>query len=208
MDVNLQGTWNVLLAARSAGIGKVVFLSSVDVLGVFKGERNPDFLPLDETHPSRPNTTYGMSKYLAEEMCRLFARNTDTCVVCLRPPGVWAFPSTYQWVVSEREKRAAFEHDPFWEYGAFIDVRDLASACVCALDPSVAGFHSLLVSSDDITTSGRTSRTLSQDLLPKVEWRGGREYDEQPYRTLVKNDAAKRVLNWQPRHLWAHYVDR
>jgi len=44
MEVNLQGTWNVLAASSATNIQRIVFLSSVDVLGVFKGERAPDFL--------------------------------------------------------------------------------------------------------------------------------------------------------------------
>ena len=89
MAVNLQGTWNVLSAAQEAGIPRVVFLSSVDTLGVFKGERVPDYLPLDDTHPCYPTTPYAISKYLAEAMCHFFSASTDVSVVCLRPPGVW-----------------------------------------------------------------------------------------------------------------------
>ena len=51
MKVNLEGTWNVLEAAEQAGVRRIVHLSSVDALGVFKGERPPDYLPLDNDHP-------------------------------------------------------------------------------------------------------------------------------------------------------------
>jgi nucleoside-diphosphate-sugar epimerase len=83
---NLQATWNVLTAARDAGVRRVVFLSSADVLGVFKGERAPDYLPLDDAHPCYPSTPYGISKLLAEAMCRLFSESSDLPVVCLKPP--------------------------------------------------------------------------------------------------------------------------
>ena len=36
MEVNLQGTWNVLSCALANKIPRIVFLSSVDVLGVLK----------------------------------------------------------------------------------------------------------------------------------------------------------------------------
>ena len=207
MAANLQGTWNVLSAAQEAGIPRVVFLSSVDALGVFKGERSPDYLPLDDTHPRYPTTPYAISKYLAEDMCRLFSASTDVSVVCLRPPGVWT-EETYAWIQSERAKRAEFEWDPFWEYGAFIDVRDLSQACVCALTCGVEQFACLLVSSADITTSGRTSRQLAEFVLPDVEWRGGAEYEAEPFRSLVKIENAKRTLGWTPKHSWQSYVER
>ncbi len=191
MEVNLQGTWNVLYATLAADIPRIVFLSRVDVLGLFKGERTPDFLPLDESHPCYPSTPYAIPKYLAEELCDVFASAHGKTVVSLRPPGVWEAPNTYEWVTHEREKRPEFEWDPFWEYGAFIDVRDLAEACVSSLDADVAGYHSVFVSSDDIQTSGMTSRELTQKLHPNVEWRGNSEFEDNPYKTLLSNDAAK-----------------
>lgn len=207
MATNLQGTWNVLSAAQEAGIRRAVFLSSVDALGVFKGERSPDYLPLDDAHPCYPATPYAVSKHLAEEMCRLFAAATDVSVICLRPPGVWT-EETYAWIRSARAKRTEFEWDPFWEYGAFIDVRDLSQACLCALTCDVERFACLLVSSADVSTSGRTSRELAQFVMPDVEWRGGAKYDAEPFRSLVEIENAKCALGWAPKHSWQAYVER
>ena len=205
MATNLQGTWNVLSAAQEAGIRRVAFLSSVDALGVFKGERSPDYLPLDNAHPCYPSTPYAISKYLAEDVCHLFSAATSISIVCLRPPGVWT-EETYAWIQSERAKRAECEWDPFWEYGAFIDVRDLSRACICTLTCRVEQFACLLVSSEDITTSGRTSRQLAQLVLPHVEWRGGAPYEAEPFRSLMNIENAKRTLGWAPEHTWKSYV--
>jgi UDP-glucose 4-epimerase len=38
--------------------------------------------------------------------------------------------------------------------------------------------------------------------LPGVEWRGGAEYESDPYRSLVDFRRAQRVLGWRPRHSW------
>lgn len=207
MTTNLHGTWNVLSTAQLAGIPRVVFLSSVDALGVFKGERSPDYLPLDDAHPGYPATPYAISKSLAEEMCRLISASTTVSVVCLRPPGVWT-EETYAMIQSERAKRAEFEWDPFWEYGAFIDVRDLSDACIRALTCTIDRFACLLVSSADITTSGRTSRQLAEFVLPDVEWRGGAEYETEPYRSLVNTANARRILGWVGRQSWQSYVEK
>jgi UDP-glucose 4-epimerase len=207
MAGNLQGTWNVLSAAKEIGIRRVVFLSSVDALGVFKGERSPDYLPLDDTHPCYPTTPYAISKYLAENMCRVFAASSNVSVVCLRPPGVWT-EKTYTWIQSERAKRAAFEWDPYWEYGAFIDVRDLSEASINALSCDIEQFECLLVSAADITTSGRTSRQLTESLHKDVDWRGGPEYQSEPFRSLMDIENAKRILGWSPKYSWLQYVER
>jgi len=195
MDVNVVGTANVLAAARGK---RVVFLSSVDVLGVFKGERAPDYLPLDTAHPCYAETPYGRSKVEAEALCRAH----DAPTVILRPPGVWS-DATYDRIKERRAERASYEWDPYWEYGAFVDVRDLASACVAALTCPLDDHATLFVSAPDITTSGRTSRELAKFVHPDTDWRGGPEFDEDPYRTLLDIEPAKRILGWEPRFSWS-----
>jgi UDP-glucose 4-epimerase len=207
MEVNLQGTWNVLGAAREARVGRIVFVSSVDALGVFKGERAPDYLPLDNSHPCYPSTAYGISKHLAEEMCRCVATAGGLSILALRPPGVWT-RDTYAMILSERSKRPEFEWDPFWEYGAFIDLRDLSLACLRALTCEVEGYRCVLLASSDITTSGRTSRELVHLVHPDVEWRGGTQYEADPYRTLVDIEPAMDLLGWSPRHTWRRAMER
>jgi len=203
--VNVEGTRNVLAAGRARGVSRIVFVSSVDVFGVFKGEREPDYLPLDDAHPCYGATPYAISKRIGEEMCRSLSDGGGPLTVSLRPPGVWC-DDTYLWIQAARAKRPEFEWSPFWEYGAFIDVRDLARACLQALTCQIEASMCLSVASSDITTSGRTSREWSSFVHPRVEWRGGPEYDADPYRSLMVIDEARRVLDWQPTHTWKSFV--
>ena len=85
---NVTGNWNMLEAARDAGIGRVVTFSSVNALGVFRGEAVPDYLPIDDDHPIRPPTAYGMAKRLVEELCRCYTVTKGIATVCFRPPAV------------------------------------------------------------------------------------------------------------------------
>jgi UDP-glucose 4-epimerase len=206
METNLVGTWNVLRAASSAGVRKVVFMSSVDALGVFKGQAPPAYFPLDDDHPCTPRTPYGISKRLAEELCRHYSDATGIAVVCLRPPGVWS-DSTYREIAEARRMRPEFEWSPFWEYGAFIDIRDLAAAVAACLDADVGGFHCHLVAADDITTSGPTSREWIERIHPTVEWRGGDEHRGDPFRSLVSCEGAKRSLGWRPTRTWRAFAE-
>ena len=169
--VNVEGTRNVLAAGRAHAVDRIVFVSSVDVFGVFKGEREPDYLPLDDAHPCYGATPYGRSKRIGEEMCRSLSDEGGPLTVSLRPPGVWR-DGTYLRILAARAKRPEFEWSPFWEYGAFIDVRDLARACLQALTCRIEAPKCLSVASSDITTSGRASREWASFLHPRVEWRG------------------------------------
>ncbi|HEY7134353.1 MAG TPA: GDP-mannose 4,6-dehydratase [Acidimicrobiia bacterium] len=60
--VNAEGTLNVLVAARDAGVGRVLVVGSAEEYGAV---RDAD-LPIDEDAPLRPMTPYGASKVAAD----------------------------------------------------------------------------------------------------------------------------------------------
>jgi nucleoside-diphosphate-sugar epimerase len=198
MAVNVTGTWNALAAAKIVGAQRVVAFSSVNVLGIFSGNGTPDYLPIDDDHPVRATTAYGISKRLGEEMCRCFTLDTGIATICLRPP--WVTDDTRK--ASELAKRAAdpeAEWTPFWEYGAWIDVRDLAEAVHLALRCPDPGHMTALVIADDVA-SRTPSMDLAARLLPSTPWRGPPLAE--PRAALVKSDVARLTFGWRPRHRW------
>ena len=66
--VNVEGTLNVLLAARDEGIRRVVFSSSSSVYG------SRSDLPVTEALPCDPISPYGVAKLAAERYCVSFSR--------------------------------------------------------------------------------------------------------------------------------------
>jgi UDP-glucose 4-epimerase len=66
--VNVEGTLNVMLAARDEGIRRVVFASSSSIYG------NQPELPLRETMAPDPISPYGVAKLAAERYCVSFSR--------------------------------------------------------------------------------------------------------------------------------------
>jgi UDP-glucose 4-epimerase len=66
--VNIEGTLNVLLAARDEGVRRVVFSSSSSVYGTRKE------LPVTEGVPPDPLSPYGVAKLAAERYCVAFSR--------------------------------------------------------------------------------------------------------------------------------------
>jgi len=66
--VNVEGTLNVLLAARDEGVRRVVFSSSTSVYGSSRE------LPTREDAPSDPISPYGVAKLAAERYCISFSR--------------------------------------------------------------------------------------------------------------------------------------
>jgi UDP-N-acetylglucosamine/UDP-N-acetyl-alpha-D-glucosaminouronate 4-epimerase len=66
--VNIEGTLNVLLAARDEGVRRVVFSSSTSVYGSTRQ------LPTAEDSPPDPISPYGVAKLAAERYCISFSR--------------------------------------------------------------------------------------------------------------------------------------
>jgi len=204
--VNLLGTWNVLQAAREVGVTRIVSFSSLQALGVAKGERAPDYFPIDDDHSLHASRPYGISKRLGEEMCEMFTSAAGVATVCLRPAMV-CDQQVYAAVASARERQPSAEWEPYWEYGAYIDVRDVATAVGCALRRSINGHHRLLLAAPDAWTSA-PSREMARRLLPEVPWRGGSEYEVEPGRTLVDISRAVQVLGWTPQYRWTEQVNQ
>jgi len=65
-EINILGTLNLLTACAVCGVGKVVYASTAARYG------NPCRLPLDESHPARPQSPYGVSKYAVEHYLRVY----------------------------------------------------------------------------------------------------------------------------------------
>ena len=70
--VNVEGTLNVLLAARDEGVRRVVFASSSSVYG------SSAELPARESGPVDPISPYGVAKLAAERYCVSFSRVYET----------------------------------------------------------------------------------------------------------------------------------
>jgi UDP-glucose 4-epimerase len=76
---NVQGTVSLLQAMRAAQVGSLVFSSSATVYGA------PQYLPLDESHPTSATNPYGRSKLHIEEILADVARSdAQWRIVCLR----------------------------------------------------------------------------------------------------------------------------
>ena len=84
--VNIGGTANVLEAARTAGSGRIVFVSTG---GAIYGEGEGKALPLDEEAAVEPLSAYGQSKFAAEGYLALYGRLHGLSGVSLRLGNVY-----------------------------------------------------------------------------------------------------------------------
>ncbi len=146
---NITGTLNVLNAASACGLKRIVFSSSAAVYG------EPEYLPIDEDHPTRPENYYGFTKLEIERFLAWYDRLKDIRYASLRYfnaagydpagriTGLEKNPENLLPVIldvarGKREKLFIFGDDYDTEDGTgvrdYIHVSDLADAHLLALE--------------------------------------------------------------------------
>lgn len=79
LRTNVEGTLNVLQAARAAGVARVVHTSTSEVYGTAR------YVPINEAHPLRGQSPYAASKIGADKMAEAFHLSYGLPVVTVRP---------------------------------------------------------------------------------------------------------------------------
>ncbi|HMM95765.1 MAG: NAD(P)-dependent oxidoreductase [Micrococcales bacterium] len=197
---NVVSTWNVLEAAAVLGIRKVVFASSETTYGVCfaQGERRPEYLPVDEEHPTVPEDAYATSKVANEVTARSVQRRTGADVYGLRINNVIE-PHEYA------ERFPAFLTDPAQRRRnlfAYIDVRDLAQAIDRCLRTDGLGYEVFNIANADHSVAASTAELVAEfyDDVPMRREMGERE-------TFFCIDKARRLLGYEPAHSWRDVLD-
>ncbi|HEX2428192.1 MAG TPA: SDR family oxidoreductase [Gaiellaceae bacterium] len=119
--VNIEGTLNVLLAARDEGVRRIVNASSSSVYG------NTGTLPRVETQAPDPISPYAVAKLAAERFCTSFSRVYGMEIVSLRYFNVFGprqDPTSQYAAVVPRFIRAIAAGEPVTVYGDGEQSRD------------------------------------------------------------------------------------
>jgi nucleoside-diphosphate-sugar epimerase len=193
--VNTLGTYNVIDAAVKFGVRKIVFASSETTYGICfaHGERKPDYLPVDEDHPTVPEDSYAMSKVANEVTARSFQRRSGFDIYGLRINNVIE-PHEYA------EKFPAYLENPSLRrrnFFAYIDARDLGHMVDRCLAVNGLGYEVFNVANNTHSV-GLTTSELVERFYADVPIRSELAED----RSVYSNAKAKALLGFAPRHDW------
>lgn len=198
---NVSATYNVLRAAADLGVTKVAIASSTAAFGFIYAKKlwAPQYLPLDEQHPSTPQDSYGLSKVLGEQIAdSIVSVNEGMTVSSLRFPGV-NFDLSYE-SFRERWRSPASRASGFWTY---IDARDAAATCRLAMEAKFKG-HEVFIASAAKNCMIQPTLELVQKYLP----RGGKiRKVSGTHWSCVDSSKARRMLGFKPEHLWQDYLE-
>ena len=200
--VNVEGTLNVLLAARDEGVRRIVNASSSSVYG------NTGTLPRVETQAPDPISPYAVAKLAAERFCTSFTRVYGMEIVSLRYFNVFGprqDPSSQYAAVVPRFIRAIADDEPVTIYGDgdqsrdFTFVDNVVGANLLAADAPGVGGDILNVATGDSVTVNALADAIGAMLGKQVEkaYEPAREADVRA--SWADVGEAKRLLGYEMR---------
>lgn len=136
MLVNAAGTQNIVTLAKQCGAGKVVYLSSIPVIGT------PSILPIAEDHPLAPRTMYHVSKLTGEYIVRASGLGY-TILRIASPVGPGMSPRTIVPVFLSRclAQEPLFLHGSGGRIQNYISLLDVARAVLLSLNGEDGCYH-------------------------------------------------------------------
>jgi dTDP-glucose 4,6-dehydratase len=199
-EVNVTGTVNVMWEAiRSDSVEKFVHVSSSEVYGSVK------FIPMDENHPTLPQSTYAASKLAADRAVFTLHKEHDFPAVIIRPFNSYGPRITQPYIVPEIiTQLLQGDHVRLGNVESsrdFTYVDDTARGIILALTEEKAIGETInLCSGSDIKIRDLASlmaRLMSKNIQLEQDESRFRPYDVE--RLLGDYTKAKRVLGWEPR---------
>lgn len=172
-EVNVMGTVNVLdVCARSKTVRKFICASS---MGVYADAPSPD--PIDENHPARPASPYGVGKLASEQYVQLVSRTAGFESVCLRFFNTYGPRQTYTPYVGVAtifvRRLLAGQRPVIFGDGEqcrdFVNVQDIARANVLAMQRDGVDGQVFNVGTGRGTTVNRLAAMLCARLAPGLE---------------------------------------
>ena len=214
---NLCGTINLLNAATTANVKNFVFSSSAAVYG------EPQYLPMDEVHPTEPINFYGYTKLGIENLLSWFSKLRGLRFCSLRYFNAAGYdvdgelngleqepnnllPIVLETIIGKREKVEVFGTDYDTRDGScirdYVHVSDLADAHLRALDYLNDVKKDLVV---NLGTSNGLSvleiLQIAREVCSKeFEYTIGPRRTGDPAVVLAKAELAAELLGWEPRN--------
>jgi nucleoside-diphosphate-sugar epimerase len=193
--INVMGTYNVIEAAVTLGIRKIIIASSETTYGVIFADtpREPRSLPLEEDYDTDPMDSYALSKVVNEKTARAFALRGDFDIYALRIGNVIE-PHEYKDAVPKWKANPEARKKLTWSY---IDARDLGEIVRLCIEKDGLGFQVFNAANNDSSADLPTKELLKR-FYPNVALT--REMGE--YESLYSNKKIREVLGFKEEHPW------
>lgn len=193
---NVMGTINLLELCREKGC-RMTYVSSY-IYGP------PQYLPVDENHPSDPASPYNHSKLLAEDACRFYAATFGVPVVVLRPVNVYGPGQHGEFLIPKIIRQVmnpditTIEVMDLRPKRDFIFIDDFLDAIRCSLNVEGFGIYNVgsgkSVSVEEIIIASMRLSGIHKPMVAVGEERKNEIFD-----VYINHDKITRELGWVPK---------
>ncbi|MEZ2718674.1 NAD-dependent 4,6-dehydratase LegB [Niallia circulans] len=201
VDTNINGTLNVLQAARELNVTKVVHTSTSEVYGTAK------YVPIDENHPLQGQSPYSASKIGADQMALSFYRSFETPVAIIRPFNTYGprqsaravIPTIITQVASNKKRIKLGTLSPTRDFNY---VKDTVNGFISILNSEKSIGEVINIGSNYEISIGETTKAIAEVMGKEIEI----ETDEvriRPEKSEVErlwadNQKARELIGWEP----------
>ena len=208
---NMEGSYNVLQAARECDVRRVVHTSTSEIYGTAQS------VPIDETHPVNPQSPYAASKSAADQLALSYYRSFALPVTVVRPFNTYGPRQSARAIIPTIANQLAFGQHVL-RLGNLTPTRDLNF-----VEDTVRGFVQVglcdaavgevcnLANGKEISVGDLAFAIASgMGVSPTIEQEDQRLRPEKSEVERLCGDAskAKRLCGWEPRVSLREGLDR
>jgi dTDP-glucose 4,6-dehydratase len=200
VSANVEGTLNVLEAARHEEPRRIVHTSTSEVYGTAQ------HVPIDEEHPLHPQSPYAATKVGADQVALSYQRSFGTPVVVARPFNTYgprqSARAVIPTIVSQALSREVVELGATAPTRDFLYVEDTAAgiAACAGADDAVGGVVNLGTGTE-ISIGQLAERIIGlvgRDIRLALDEDRVRPPDSEVERLVADTSKAQRLLDWEP----------
>lgn len=203
VDTNIKGTLNVVQAARTLGIKRVVHTSTSEVYGTAR------FVPITEDHPLQGQSPYSASKIGADQIAMSFFHSFDTPIAVIRPFNTYGprqsaravIPTIITQIASGTRKVKLGALHPTRDFSF---IRDMVRGFVAVAECDAAVGRIINIGSNYEISIGDTAQLIAQLMDREVEFVSDearlRPAASEVERLWADNTRALTLTGWAPRY--------
>jgi NAD dependent epimerase/dehydratase len=204
IDTNINGTYNILEAAKNLGLNRIILTSTSEVYGTAK------YIPIDEKHPLNPQSPYAASKVGSDSLGMSYFYSYDLPITIIRPFNTYGPKQSLRAIIPTILNQY-LNNTKFLKLGNINTIRDLTY-----IDDTCRAFYLALKSFKKILQGQTINLGVGygikvKDIIREIEKQNNikfkilidknrlRPENSEVMRLISSNKKAKKILNWEPK---------
>lgn len=203
VDTNIKGTLNVLQAARTLNLGRVIITSTSEVYGTAQ------YVPIDESHPFQGQSPYSATKIGADRLAESFYRSFALPISIARPFNTFGprqsaravIPTIITQLLAGKKEIQLGSLTPTRDFNY---VKDTVSGFIAIAESENTVGQEINIATQQEISIGDLAKEIISQINPDVrivcDEQRIRPENSEVNRLLGSNEKIKRLTNWKPRY--------